>query len=341
MLRIVAAGFALSLLSCSASGGGGKATTAAVPSPPTPPSPGKPINIASRTPRADALSPARAWKHLEAQVAMGPRAHGSAGHAKLRGYLADHLRACGAEVRVQEFRHRGAEDAEPRPFWNVMGRFNPDASSWVMLATHYDTRLWADEDPDPAVRARPIEGANDGASGTAVLLEIATVLKDIPPGIGVEIVFFDGEDYGRNQRFEDYFLGSTALAREWGAHFGESRPECLVVLDMVGDADLAFRRETKSQAKSPWVNDLLWATGAARGVKAFAVPGESPIFDDQDAFLEMGIPAALLIDYEYPWWHHQGDTADKCSPESLAATGRVVLAAMIDRPVVRPVAARR
>jgi glutaminyl-peptide cyclotransferase len=239
-------------------------------------------------------------------------------------------------VRVQEFRHQGHEDAQPRPFWNVMGRFRPEAERWVMLGTHYDTRLWADEDPDPAVRTRPIEGANDGASGTAVLLEIASVLKDIPPEIGVEIVFFDGEDYGRNQRFDDYFLGSTALARDWAAHFGTSRPECVVVLDMVGDADLAFRREEKSQAKSPWVNDLLWSAGGELGIKAFGVAGESPIYDDQDAFLQMGIPAALLIDYEYPWWHTQGDTADKCSPESLRATGRVVLAAMIDRPVKAP-----
>lgn len=288
-------------------------------------------------PRADAFSGARAWKHLEAQVAMGPRAHGAPGHAKLVAYLQEHLKACGAEVRTHEFRHRGAEDSAPRPFVNVLGRFRPDAPRWVMLGTHFDTRLWAEEDPDPALRDRPIPGANDGGSGTAVLLEIASVLKDIPPDIGVEIVFFDGEDYGRNQRFEDYFLGSTALARDWAQVFGESRPECVVILDMVGDADLAFRRETKSEAKSPWVNDLLWATGQELGIGAFRHPGDSPIYDDQDAFLAMGIPAALLIDYEYPWWHQQGDTLDKCAPASLEATGRVVLAATIDRPVARPV----
>ncbi len=290
-------------------------------------------------PRAAAVSAERAWKHLDAQLAMGPRANGLPGHARLVAHLQEHLRACGAVVRTQEFTHVRTGATKPATFTNVMGRFRPDAREWVLLGTHFDTRLWAEEDPDPALRDRPIEGANDGASGTAVLMEIASVLKDIPPDIGVEIVFFDGEDFGRPGLHQDYFLGSKALAREWARFHGESRPTCAVILDMVGDADLSFRRETKSIAQAAWLSDHLWNTGRAMGVAAFLATGDSPIYDDQDALLEMGIPAALIIDYEYPWWHRAGDTRDKCSPASLADTARVVLAAVVDVPVTPPAAA--
>lgn len=344
MLRTLPPALALLVLIALGACSPGNSTPAPTPAPATSPAPATAASQASAPaapdastlPRAMAFSGARAWKHLEAQVAMGPRAHGHEGHAKLRAYMADHLRAAGATVRVHEFRHQGAEDSEPKPFYNVLGRFRPEAERWVMIGTHFDTRLWAEEDPDPSLRNRPIPGANDGGSGTAVMLEIATILKDMPPDIGVELAFFDGEDYGREGRFEDYFLGSMALARDWASFMGESRPECVVILDMVADADLAYRRETKSQQKSPWVNDLLWATGNELGIAAFKHPGDSLIYDDQDAFLMMGIPAALLIDYEFPWWHTQGDTLDKCSPASMQATGRVVLAALVDRPVRRP-----
>lgn len=283
-------------------------------------------------PRAASFSGERAWSYMEAQVALGPRAHGLKGHDRLRDVLAAHLKACGAEVRLHDLTHRGALDPKATTFTNVLGRFNPAAPRWVLLGTHYDTRLWADEDPDPEARKRPITGANDGASGTAVLMEIARVLQDMPPDIGVEIVFFDGEDYGRPEHEQDYFVGSKALARDWAKLFGDSKPDAAVVLDMVGDADLAIRREAKADMAFPALNGLVWITARELGAKAFVERGEQGILDDHDALLALGIPATLLIDYEYPWWHRAGDTLDKCAPASLVTVGRVVLASVVDRP---------
>ena len=306
----------------------GSAASAPAPAPTSAPAP----DALASLPRAASFSGERAWSYMQAQVALGPRGHGLKGHDELRDMLAAHLKACGAEVRLHDLTHRGALDAKATTFTNVLGRFNPKAPRWVLLGTHYDTRLWADEDSDPDARKHPITGANDGASGTAVLMEIASVLKDMPPDIGVEIVFFDGEDYGHPEHEQDYFVGSLALQRDWTKLFGDSKPDAAIVLDMVGDADLAIHREMKSEEAFPALDALIWATARELGEKAFVEKGEQGILDDHDALMALGIPATLLIDYAYPWWHRSGDTLEKCSPASLATVGRVVLASVVDRP---------
>lgn len=303
------------------------ATNAAAPTPaalPTPPPVAAPATFASL------FSKQRAWKHLADQVAMGSRGHGKDGYVEVQQYLRDHLAACGAERRDLAFSAKTSRDAELVPFVNIMGRFQGDSDAWILLGTHYDTRLWADVDPDPARRDEPIEGANDGGSGTAVLLEIATVLKERRPPVTVEIVFFDGEDYGRPGS-KDYFIGSKIVAQRWSEIYA-TKPELALVLDMVGDADLEFLREANSDARFPWIADRLWRSGAEIAPLSFG-SGRRPVWDDHTALMEIGIPATLLIDFDYPWWHQTGDTLDKCSPESLEITGRVVLAALLDSPL--------
>ncbi|MEK7866144.1 MAG: M28 family peptidase [Planctomycetota bacterium] len=309
------------------------AAALAVPSackkPPAPPPPAT---------REQAFDEGRSWKDLQALCAMGPRCHGSEGHKKAQAYLRDTLKACGAEVRDLPFEYRGREDGTPRPFTNIAGRFKGKqdeqaglARKWVLLGTHYDTRLWGDVDHDEAARGKPIEGANDGGSGTAVLLEVVRVLQAHPPDVGVEIVFFDGEDYGRPSS-PDYFLGSKDMARNWDKLYPGPRPACAVILDMVGDADFRLWRDGVCERAHPWLNELLWKAGSELGSPAFVGSPLKGVTDDQTALMEIGIPATLLIDFDYPPWHTSRDTIDRCSAKSLGITGRALLRALIDRP---------
>jgi Zn-dependent M28 family amino/carboxypeptidase len=219
----------------------------------------------------------------------------------------------------------------------------------VLIGSHYDTRLWADHDPDPRLRNEPIQGANDGGSGVAVMLELARVIAARPPAHGVDLVVFDGEDYGP-EGSPDYFLGSRHLAAEWERdpaivqprvaivrprvaivrpRVAIVRPRVAIVLDMVGDADLRFAREATAQHQVPWLNDQIWATGRRLGLGAHLSDDLRAVVDDHTALLQAGVPATLLIDFEYPHWHAAGDTLDKCSAESLGVTGRLVVAAVL------------
>lgn len=290
-----------------------------------PPAPAPPAT------REQAFDEGRSWKDLQALCAMGPRCHGSEGHQKAQACLRDTLKACGAEVRDLAFEYRGREDGVPRPFTNIAGRFKGKGEKWILLGTHYDTRLWGDMDHEEAARGRPIEGANDGGSGTAVLLEVARVLQAHPPDIGVEIVFFDGEDYGRPGS-PDYFLGSKDMAKNWEALYPGPRPACAVILDMVGDAEFRLWRDEPCERSHPWLNALLWKAGSEMGASPFVGSPLRGVTDDQTALMGVGIPATLLIDFEYSPWHTSHDTIDKCSAKSLGVTGRVLLRALIDRP---------
>lgn len=293
---------------------------------PTPPRPSASPGIRER-----AFDENRAWKELETLCGMGPRCHGSEGHQKARVYLRETLAACGAEVREMPFEYRGREDGAPRPFVNIAGRFRGKSETWILLGTHYDTRLWGDADPEAGVRNKPIEGANDGGSGSAVLIEVARVLKDHPPDIGVEIVFFDGEDYGRFGS-PDYFLGSKDMAKNWDKLYPGPRPACAVILDMVGDADFRLWRDADCERRNPWLTALLWKAGSELGSSAFVGSPLRSVTDDHTALAEIGIPATLLIDFDYPHWHTSRDTLDKCSAKSLGVIGRVLMRALIDRP---------
>ena len=175
----------------------------------------------------------RAYQRLRDLCAFGPRNHGSEGKAKAEEWIQQVLRETGAEVTVHAFQHTPEGAMEPQSFRNIVARINPKQTRRVLIATHYDTRSTADKDPDESRRGEPIIGANDGASGVAVLLEMATLWKEQPPPLGVDLIFFDGEDFGRGSELADYFLGSKAWVRD----FPDYRPEWGVVLDMVGDAD--------------------------------------------------------------------------------------------------------
>ena len=266
----------------------------------------------------------RAFQRLRELCAFGPRDHGSEGKAKAEAWIQQMLRDAGVEVRLHSFQHMPKGKTRPESFRNIVARINPEQTRRVLIATHYDTHSTADKDPDDGRRNEPIIGANDGGSGVAVLLEMAALWKDQPPPVGVDLIFFDGEDFGRGPELDDYFLGSKAWVRD----FPDYRPDWGVVLDMVGDADFAIRKERDSLAWASAVVERLWS--AAARVRSNGILDERGglVYDDHTAFLNKGIPVVLLIDFSYKWFHTTGDTPDKCSAASLGQVGRTVMEAV-------------
>lgn len=266
----------------------------------------------------------RAFRYLRELCALGPRNNGSEGKAKAEVWIQQVLREAGAEVNVHSFQHKPKGSTEPVRFRNIVARVNPKVTRRVLIATHYDTRATADKDPDESRRNQPIVGANDGASGVAVLLEMAILWKEQPPSVGVDLIFFDGEDFGRGPELDDYFLGSKAWVRD----FPDYHPEWGLVLDMVGDADFGIRKERESLARAPAVVERLWS--AAARVKSTGILEQRGglVYDDHTAFLDKGIPVVLLIDFSYKWFHTTADTPDKCSAASLGQVGRTVMEAV-------------
>ncbi len=261
-----------------------------------------------------------AFAFLEEQVDIGFRYPGSPEHKKLQRYLVDRLQEFGADVSLQPF-DAVLTTGDTLHLINIIGNYNKGASKRIMLAAHYDTRPYADRDPDPANRDKPILGANDGASGVAVLLEIARLLGENEPPVGVDIILFDGEDYGREGVAVDFCLGSTHFARRLKGY----RPAAAIVIDMIGDSDLEIMMEGYSRAASPVLMGDLFDIAEELGFEQFRRKKMGAIIDDHVPLIQAGINAVDLIDFDYEYWHTLEDTPDKCSPASLDVVGKVLL----------------
>jgi glutaminyl-peptide cyclotransferase len=268
-----------------------------------------------------------AYSYLTKQTAFGPRAPGSTGHTRCRSYLLNELRKHAEKVESQDFVST-LPDGKQVQLTNLIASFNGRATQRLFISAHWDTRLWADQDPDKNNRDRPISGANDGASGTAVILEIARQLKKVPPRIGVDLILFDGEDLGKTGHPETFSAGAKYFASHRPAAFN---PKLGINIDMIGDRNLQICREQNSEQLAPDVQDLVFGTAKRLRVTQFIdSPGEE-ITDDHLPLNSVGIPTIDLIDFSYPddsnkYWHTMADTADKCSAESLAAVGTVLMA---------------
>jgi Zn-dependent M28 family amino/carboxypeptidase len=238
----------------------------------------------------------------------------------------DQMNGFAEAVTVQNFTgkdHTGTQ----HQLTNVISSFNLSATDRILLTAHWDTRPWADQDPHPANHNKPLLGANDGASGIAVLLEIARLLKQNPPPIGVDMVFFDGEDLGRSGDTDSFCLGSKHFARTKAPGF---HPRFAINLDMVGDRLLTIPREPYSEEYAPSVVEMIFSTARALKIAAFVDKPGRATYDDHIPLNEVNIPAVDLIDFDYPdesnrYWHTMEDTPDKCSPESLEAVGVVLV----------------
>ncbi len=255
-----------------------------------------------------------------AQVEFGPRTPGSVASQRCREYLFEQLAPLTGHVGTQRFVLRDPYGPDSLRMVNVLAHFQPQRSTRVLLGAHYDSRPRADRDCG-AARDRAVPGANDGASGVAVLLEVARALATWDPGVGVDLVFFDGEDYGMEDDHEYYLLGSRHFVQTMGAY----RPRAMLLLDMVGDADLRIPMEEYSRQEAPELTDLVFAVAESLQAPGFVREDGPAVFDDHVPFLARGIPAVDLIDFEYPAWHTVADLPDRCSPASLESVARVVL----------------
>jgi glutaminyl-peptide cyclotransferase len=235
-----------------------------------------------------------------------------------RKYIAQYLLAHCDAVEQQEFTVPLA--GQTLPMVNLIGRFKVTEPRRVLLAAHWDSRPTADMNPE-GQRDQPIAGANDGASGVAVLLELARLFHEQAPPVGVDLVFFDGEDYGPG--LDMMFLGAKHFAKGLTArqiaayNYG-------VLLDMIGDRQLDIRPENNSEATASDVYAVASAISEKLGYRAFKQNGAIAILDDHLSLNERGMHVYDFIDFDYQWWHTTQDTEDKCSKESLQIVGRVL-----------------
>jgi len=269
----------------------------------------------------------RAFAHLEAICRLGPRPAGSEAMSRQRAFLAEHFRAAGATVTGQAFRVRDQRTGRPLHVENLVVSWHPDRDERILLAAHYDTRPFPDRDPvDPR---GVFIGANDGASGVALLMELAPFMRSLP-GPGVDFVLFDAEEYVVGPR-DPYFIGSTAFARQYAADRRAGRGptyRCGVLLDMVADRDLEIRQELNSITwpDTQPIVDSIWAVAGRLGVRQFVPRPGREILDDHVPLRNIGgIPTCDVIEHDYPAWHTTRDVPAECSAESLEAVGRVIL----------------
>jgi len=249
----------------------------------------------------------RALADVETQAAFGPRTPGSDAHAKVLEWMRTELSTAGWDLRVQSAEMLG------HPIQNVIA-FRGDAPPKIIIGAHYDSRMFADHDPDPLKQLEPVLGANDGASGVAVLLELARVLPDNT--VSIWLVFFDGEDNGRIEGW-DWILGSRAFVDALETH-----PDAVVVVDMIGDANQNVYIERNSNTE---LVEEIWGIAGELGYADRIIPtSKYSMLDDHTPFLEAGIPAVDMIDFDYPYWHTTADTPDKVSAESLEAIGHTL-----------------
>ncbi len=277
-------------------------------------------SVASSQAASGTFPQERAWAHLQAQCDFGPRVPGTAGHARCLAYLERILRATGGEVSRQSFRSRIPASRDSVTLVNLSARFGP-AGPPLLLGAHWDTRPWSDRDPDSTKREMPILGANDGASGVAVLLTLAEEMGRRPPPIPVLIVLFDAEDQGREGDELDYLLGSRMAARNLVPPY----PRAVVVVDIVGGRELHICREAYSEEMAGWLNNLLFGRARDLGLQGFEDRVCYAVYDDHIPFLERGIPAVDIVDMHFPEWHTQSDAPSACSPESLGQVGHLLV----------------
>lgn len=281
------------------------------------------------TPAPAPIDGARAYKYLKQICEIGPRPAGSEANARQRALVSKHFSTHGGVVREQPFTGIDPRSNARVDMVNLIGSWHPERKERVVIGVHYDTRPFPDQDRDPAKRTIPFIGANDGASGVSLLMEIAHHLDALPTPWGVDLVLFDGEElvYGQDG---EYFLGSKKFAEAYATGANSRRPSYRyvagIVLDMVGDRDLKIDQEENSYNLAFGLVRDVWAVAKQLKATAFQQRVGTSVLDDHLPLNNAGIPCIDIIDFNYPYWHTSQDLPDKCSAGSLEQVGRVVTA---------------
>jgi glutaminyl-peptide cyclotransferase len=282
-----------------------------------------------------------AYVFIEQQVALGPRNPGSAGHQAGRNLLIEKLRtyAGRSSVFAQNFDFEGYEGEQFR-LSNIIAAFNPTSRDRILLAAHWDTRPRAEEEQDNNLVHEPILGADDGGSGVAILLELARIMSEKTPSIGVDILLFDGEDYGHKTDLDYYFLG----ARYWSANppVPGYNPRFGILLDMVGAKGATFLKEGFSMRYAPKLVENVWNVAAELGYQKYFIDQRGgPVADDHMIVNQVAqIPMINIINYRSsdgqtvefaPHWHTHSDSMDIIDKLTLQAVGDVLVEIIYNR----------
>jgi len=269
----------------------------------------------------------KAYDHVLAQCNLGPRPPGSQAHEKCVSYIVSCLKSYGVKVVLQNFTYIDREKG-PIPMVNIIGVLGKEGGKILIIGAHYDTRPRADNEKTPENRNKPILGANDGASGVAVLLELARIFSGKELNIELRLIFFDGEDWGI--RLDEYFIGSTYYVKHLPPE-EKDKIICMILLDMIGDSDLQIYMEGLSTDYAREYVDLVWNIAEQLGYsKYFIKRVKYTIYDDHYPFLKANIPAIDIIDFDYKYWHTLEDTPDKVSPKSLEIVGKTILNVILE-----------
>lgn len=271
-----------------------------------------------------------AMTYLKRQVDFGPRVPGSLSHRQCADWLAGNLKGMGYVVTDHEIATTHPVDGHPIKVRNIFAQSNPDATDRVIILAHYDTRPWADHDADSSKHTLPIDGANDGASGVAVALEIARSIGQLPKDKGLDILLVDQEDSGTYNDDDSWCIGSRVWADNL-PYTGSQQPRFAILLDMVGGKDAVFRREYFSQAYAAPINDIVWNAAKTIGHGArFVDEMGGAINDDHIPLLRAGIPTIDIIETNRanggfnPTWHTTEDNIDNIDPATIRAVGEVI-----------------
>lgn len=276
------------------------------------------LTAAGCRPGGVSFSGKRAFEHVREQCSYGPRPVGSEANRRTSDYIAKTLKNYGWKVEFQEFTQGGL------PIRNVIA--TKGEGPLILLGTHFDTRPVADM--DPLDRSKPVMGANDGASGTAVLLELARVLGDKATGQAeIMLAFFDAEDRGNLNNWE------FSVGAQYAAYQLDKAPRMVIIVDMVGDREQEIYYEWNSSLA---LQERIWQEAASLGYDRYFIPSyKHAIYDDHIPFIRLGMQSALIIDFDYTYWHTTHDTLDKVSADSLQRVGHV-LQSMLEGELFAP-----
>lgn len=271
-----------------------------------------------------------AYKMVEAQVALGPRNPGSEAHRKAKLFFENELKKYADEVVLQNFTYTGYENTK-LDLTNIIAKFNPKSENRIFICAHWDSRPRSDQDKKESNKNLPILGANDGGSGVGVILELARLLKQHKVEYGIDLILFDGEDYGVESDLSNYCLGSKYFAANIPQNY---KPVFGILLDLVGDKEAYFKKEGNSLQVMPDVVNMIWNIAEKQNAGAFINAEGHAIFDDHVPLNQAGIPTIDIIDADLigadtgnerrNYWHTQNDNMDNIGKETLQQVGNVL-----------------